>query len=518
MTGLPRVRRSLLLLAFVAALSFAGCNKKAANSGGGPQAAAASPARPASTADREKAGASNIAVPAPFGRHTDDLAGMLQRRNIRALVILSPISFFYDNGQPMGVTYEALRGFEQFVNAKQPKNALPVKVTYIPVRPDQLEAALIQGAGDVIAYGVVVTPERGQRAAFTVPIMTGIEQVVVSGPNFGPVSSAEGLSGKEIYVNPLAESDQNLKQLNQKLQSEGKAPILIKEADPQLTEDDLIQMVNAGLIPATIANQARAKLWSEVLPHLVVHSDAAVASGEQLAWVVRKDNPQLKQLLDGFIAPRAVGTSFGNTLLRRYLQNTKWITNSTSGEQMKKFDALSAIFKKYAGEYDFDYLLVMAQGYQESTLDQQKRSRNAIGIMQVNPKLAAANPIDVRDVNLTGNNVEAGVKMLRQIENQYFNDPHIDPLDKTLMVFASYNAGPNRIARLRQKAQDEGLDPDKWFNNVELVVAQDVGQVTINYVGNIYKYYVAYKLALRDRATSADGRLATGSSVSPPAR
>lgn len=443
-----------------------------------------------------------MVVPAPFGRHTDDLDGMLRRRNIRALVLLSPISFFYDNGQPMGITYEALRDFEQFVKSKQKKGALPVAVTFIPVRPDQLEAALMQGAGDIIAYGVVVTPERQERAAFTVPIATGVSQVVVSGPNFGPISSAEDLAGKEVYVNPLAVSYQDLKQLSAKLQAQGKAPIRIKAADEQLTEDDLVQMVNAGLIPATITSDARGKLWSQVLPHLVVHTNAVIASGEQLAWVVRKDNPQFKQLLDEFIAPRALGTSFGNTLLRRYLQSTKWITNSTSAEEMRKFDALSSLFKKYAGQYDFDYLMIMAQGYQESRLDQAKRSRNAVGIMQVNPQLAAADPIDVRDVATTGNNIEAGVKMLRHIEDRYFNDPHIDPADKTLMVFASYNAGPNRIARLRQKAGEEGLDPDKWFNNVEITVAQDVGQLTVNYVGNIYKYYIAYKLALGEAAGS----------------
>ncbi|HEX8800683.1 MAG TPA: hypothetical protein VF772_18830 [Terriglobales bacterium] len=91
------------------------------------------------------------------------------------------------------------------------------------------------------------------------------------------------------------------------------------------------------------------------------------------------------------------------------------------------------------------------------------------------------------------------MKMLRDIEDRYFNDPSLNPVDKTLMVFASYNAGPNRIARLRKEAADNGLDPNKWFGNVELMVAKDVGQETVNYVGNIYKYYIAYKLALSDQ-------------------
>jgi membrane-bound lytic murein transglycosylase MltF len=119
-----------------------------------------------------------------------------------------------------------------------------------------------------------------------------------------------------------------------------------------------------------------------------------------------------------------------------------------------------------------------------------------VGIMQVIPKNAAASPIEVPNVTTAENNIEAGVKMLRNIEDKYFNDPKIDPVDKTLMVFASYNAGPNRIARLRQQAVQQGLDPNKWFGNVELMVAKDVGQETVTYVSNVYKYYIAYKLAL----------------------
>jgi membrane-bound lytic murein transglycosylase MltF len=201
--------------------------------------------------------------------------------------------------------------------------------------------------------------------------------------------------------------------------------------------------------------------------------------------------------LDEFIAPRAVGSSFGNTLVRRYLEDTHWVVNSTSPEEMKKFEALSGLFKKYAGQYDLDYLMMMAQGYQESLLEQSVRSPGgAVGIMQVMPRDAAAAPINVPDVWTAEGNIHAGIKMLRTIEDQYLNDPKLDPLNKTLLAFASYNAGPNRIAQLRQEAPKQGLDPNQWFGNMELMVARNVGQVTVTYVGNVYKYYVAYKLAL----------------------
>jgi membrane-bound lytic murein transglycosylase MltF len=487
----------------VAAFLLISCNRKQSPPETASPTASQEKSQPASTlspdGDRQsqdKGHPKNAMLPG-MARHTDDLDGMLKRRTIRALVMINPIGFFFNNGHPMGVNYEALRAFETFINDKsRKKNALKVQVTFIPVRPDQVQAALTEGVGDFIAYALVITPERQQQVAFTVPIQTGVNQVIVTGPNFGAASSLEGLGGKEVYVNPLSVNYGNLQRVNETLKKEGKTPIVIKAADTNLVDDDLLQMINAGLLPATATTDSRAKLWSQVLPHLTPHLDLVIASGEQTAWAVRKDNPQLKQVLDEFIASHAAGTSFGNTLLRRYLQNTKWVKNSTSPEEMKKFETLLTFFKKYAGQYDFDYLMIAAQGYQESLLDQSKRNPSgALGIMQVVPKYAAASPINVPNVTTAEDNIRAGVKMLRNIEDQYFSDPKIDQVDKTLFVFASYNAGPNRIARLRKEAQEQGLDPDKWFDNVELVAAKDIGQETVTYVGNVYKYYVAYKLA-----------------------
>jgi membrane-bound lytic murein transglycosylase MltF len=114
------------------------------------------------------------------------------------------------------------------------------------------------------------------------------------------------------------------------------------------------------------------------------------------------------------------------------------------------------------------------------------------------PKYAAAPPINIRDVRNADGNIHAAVKMLRHIENTYFNDQNVDPVNKTLFVFASYNSGPTRIARLRRQATQMGLNPNVWYDNVELVAAKETGQETVNYVRNIYKYYIAYKLAFEE--------------------
>jgi membrane-bound lytic murein transglycosylase MltF len=353
-------------------------------------------------------------LPTNFERHTGDLDEMEKRRNIRALVILNPIGFFYQKGIPKGAIYEALQEFQKFTNQKLNTGPLQVQVTPLPVRIDQVEAYLTAGVGDFVANGIAVTPDRANRVAFSVPLQTDSTQIVLTGPAYGTVSTLEGLGGKEVYVNPLTTYFENLGKVNDSLQKAGKAPILIKTADKNLTDDDLIQMVGAGLIPATVTTQVRANLWSQVFKNLKPHPELAIASNVQLAWVMRKNNPQLKQLVDEFVAGHAVGTSSGNTLLRRYLQNTKWVKNSTTKEEMQKFLVTVKLFQKYAAEYDFDYLMLAAQGYQESMLNQEMRSpRGAVGIMQVLPKYAAARPIGISDVASTEGNIHAGAKMLR---------------------------------------------------------------------------------------------------------
>ena len=454
---------------------------------------------PAASQDQASHSTAILELPITFEGRVGDLDGMLKKHEIRALVVPSRSGFFYDKGHPQGIYFEALDEFQRFVNRRFRTGSLKINVTYLPVRPEQLENALLEGVGDVVAYGVEVTPEREKRVLFTTPIDSNVKQVIVTGPKAPRITGLEDLSGKEIYVNPLTVYYENLQHLSESLQNAGKPPILVKKADPNLTDEDLLEMVNAGLIPATATINIRAEFWSKVFPHLILHSSIILKEDGQLAWATRPDSPQLRKLLDEFVKGRGLGTAFGNTLLRRYLQNTKWLQDATSNEEMKKFQAYVSYFKKYAAEYDFDYLMLVAQGYQESLLDQGRRNPSgAVGIMQVIPKIAAAPPINISNVDVAENNIHAGAKMLRDIADTYFKDPKLDPLNRTLMVFASYNAGPTRISRLRRKAAADGLNPNEWFGNVELEVAKDVGQETVQYVSNIYKYYVAYKLTLEE--------------------
>lgn len=437
-----------------------------------------------------------LVLPTSFGRQTGDLDHMLQVRNLRALVTISPISFFYSHGKPRGLLYEQLEQLQRFVNKKFKGGRRRARVTFIPMRPDELGPALSQGIGDFVAADIVITPERQKHYAFTSPIMRNITEIVVTGTELGNARQLDDLVGTDIYVSPLTSFYDNLVKLNADRAKLGKTPLSIKLADKNLQEDDLIEMVNAGLIPATVAMQYKASVWTQVLPKIKLHPEMVIASGGEQGWVTRKANPDLNKLLSEFTQTHGEGTLIGNTLLRRYLRNTKWVKDSTATTEMNKFARYAEYFKKYASEYNFDYLMIVAQGYQESRLEQSRKSpRGAIGIMQVIPKYAAAPPINVRDVTRPDRNILAGVRMLNNILMTYFSDPGIDAVNKTLFTFASYNAGPGRIVRLRKKAEQDGLSPNKWFGNVELEVAEGVGEETVTYVDNVYKYYVAYKLA-----------------------
>jgi membrane-bound lytic murein transglycosylase MltF len=274
-------------------------------------------------------------------------------------------------------------------------------------------------------------------------------------------------------------------------------PITLEAADENLADEDLLEMVNAGLLPLTVVDEFKAKVWAKVFDHLTVRDDLVVNSGGEVAWAIRKQrSPELLAVINEFVKGHTEGTSFGNIIKHRYFGETKIIKNAYSPEDAKKFHHMLKIFKQYGGQYSFDYLMIAAQGYQESQLEQWRRSPyGAVGIMQILPSTAAAEPISIVGVESDADrNIHAGFAYMRYLVDTYISDPAIDEKNRTLMAFAAYNAGPGNLARFREIAKQDGKDPNVWFDNVENGAAQVVGQQTVQYVSNIYKYYIAYHL------------------------
>ena len=429
-----------------------------------------------------------------FKPFTGDLDEMVKRRVIRIGVPYSRTFYFVDKGVQRGAAYEFGKAFEDDLNTRlKTGNAAKVHVVCIVLPRDLLAAALTQGKVDLVVAQVTVRPELQAVVDFSKPTRTNVSEVVVTGPGAPAIATADDLSGKDVYVRKDGKYYQSLVSLNATLKTQGKPPVVIRDAPANLEDDDLLEMVNAGLIPITITDNYFAEFWKKVFPNLAVHDTVTVRKDANLAVPFRKNSPQLAAALNGFIAKYGLGTAFGNTMEKRYLVSTTYAKNATSEAERKKFLALVQLFKKYGEQYQVDYLLMAAQGFQESGLNQDAKSAvGAIGVMQVMPATGAE--LKVGDIKELDANVHAGVKYMRFMVDRYYKDEPMDRLNKVLFTFASYNAGPGRIRQLRKEAAKRGLDPNVWFGNVEQIASERIGRETVTYVSNIYKYYVAYRM------------------------
>ena len=237
-----------------------------------------------------------------------------------------------------------------------------------------------------------------------------------------------------------------LTELNARFKKEGKAEVVIKTVPSSLEDEDILEMVNSGLLKATVGDEMIAEFWKMVFPDLNLHSKAVVHGGGALAWAVRKNSPKFLATLNPIVTANKQGTLFGNEMLRKYLKSTKFAKSATSEAEIKKFRALVDIFRKYGDKYDIDYVLMIAQGYQESQLNQGAKSQvGAIGVMQVMP--ATGKELKVGDIKQTDANIHAGVKYIRFMVDQYFAGEPMDRLNKGLFAFAAYNCGPARVRR-----------------------------------------------------------------------
>ncbi|WP_406670848.1 transglycosylase SLT domain-containing protein [Raoultella terrigena] len=444
-----------------------------------------------------------------------DLSGMLDRRTIRVLTTYSKTFFFIDKGTQRGATHDIFMEYERDLNRQLMKEKklrhrhLKVRIVFVPVARDQLIEALNAGKGDIVAANLTITPERQQQVAFSAPIYTHVQELLLSGPGSPAVADIDQLSGKTVFVRRSSSYYQSLIALNARFIKESRQPVIVDAAPESLEDEDLIEMLNAGLIPLTVVDRHKALFWKQVFPKIEVHQNIVLRDDGSIAWAVRKDSPQLLASLNQFVKTNSQGSRLGNTILLRYLKDAKYVKNAAAKKERQKFLAMVEIFRKYGDRYDVDWLLMAAQGYQESRLNQSVRSHvGAIGVMQVMPR--TGKELKVGDISKLDPNIHAGVKYMRWMIDQYYGDEPMTQLDKALFSFASYNAGPARIARLRVETKKRGFDPNIWFGNVEYLAAEKIGSETVTYVSNIYKYYIAYRLIIdemtRKQKATADAR------------
>jgi membrane-bound lytic murein transglycosylase MltF len=432
--------------------------------------------------------------PAERGTYRGDLDVMLKKGAVRVLTAYSKTDFFVDKGRGGGVTFEYMQAFEDLLQkqqgAKQPR---PI-VYFVPVSRDRLIPALLAGEGDLIAANLTVTPERQQQVDFSEPYLDHVKEVVVTGPASPKLATIEDLAGKEVWVRHSSSYRESLDALDHRFAAETRPSMRLVEADEHLEDEDLLDMLHAGLIPLMVVDAHKANVWAKILPKITAHENIFVREKGQIAFAIRKHSPKLKGALNSFIEKNEKGTMFGNIVFNRYLTSAGLVKDASSEAERRKFEKVLDLFRRFGNHYGFDPLMLAAQGYQESQLDNSLRSKaGAVGIMQMLPATAKDPNVDIANIEVLENNIHAAAKYLRFMMDTFFPDAKMDSFNRTMFAFASYNAGPARIAKLRRQAASRGLNPDQWFGQVERVVAEKIGRETVQYISNILKYYVVYR-------------------------
>jgi membrane-bound lytic murein transglycosylase MltF len=456
------------------------------------------------------------ALPTEAKEWKGDFDGMVKRRHVRVLVPYSRTLYYNDKGRERGITADNIRDFEQYINRKYAKELgkRPITVFLIPTTRDDLLQDVADGLGDIAAGNLTVTEARKKIVDFVAPAdQKPVSEVVVTGPKSPAIATADDLAGKTVHVRKASSYYESLVALNDRLKKAGKPPAKLVLVPDALEDEDMLEMLNAGLLEAIVVDDWKARIWAQVLPKIKVNDGAVVRSGGMLGWAIRKDSPKLQEILNEFYVKFMKKQNLVEARKKEYFSRVKQLKDPTGSAEWKRFEETLAVFRKYGEKYGFDPLMLAAQGYQESQLNQNAKSAvGAVGIMQLMPATGAA--LKVGDIKIVENNIHAGAKYMDQLMTRYFPDAKFNEANRSLFAFAAYNAGPGRIASMRKEAAKRGLDPDKWFNNVEIVTAEKVGIETTTYVRNIYKYYSAYKLMLDVEAEQKKAReqLAPGKS------
>ena len=450
---------------------------------------------------------------------TGDFDVLLEKRIIRVDVPYSRSLYFNDKGRERGLAAELVRDFERWLNQKYAKRLgkRPLTVYLIPATRDKLLPDVAGGLADIAVGNLTVTDERLAVVDFVAPAaIKPVDEIVVTGPASPPIATLEDLGGKTVHVRRASSYYESLVALNARLRAAGKPEAALVLVPDALEDEDMLEMLNTGLLQVMVVDDWKARMWAQVLPKLAVRADLVLRDDARIGWAIRKDSPKLAAEIEDFHRNWAAKQGVIEYRLAQYMKRVRELKDPTGSGEWKRFRDTLALFEKYGQRYGFDPLMLAAQGYQESTLDQNAKSHvGAIGVMQIMPATGAQ--LGVGDIREIEANIHGGAKYMDQLMAKYFPDAKFSEGNRPLFAFASYNCGPGNVSRMRKEAAKRGLDPDKWFNNVEIVTAEKIGVETTTYVRNIYKYYVAYKLLLDAHATAEQARREVAAPAAAPA-
>tara|TARA_Y100001956_G_C4120238_1_gene187000 strand:- start:369 stop:1808 length:1440 start_codon:yes stop_codon:yes gene_type:complete len=415
----------------------------------------------------------------------------LEKKGVIRVLVAADLGFYYvEDGKPKGILAELLYHFEK--QLKQRSSYFNLQV--IPVHRDELIPSLEKGYGDLVVANLTITPARDKIVDFSKPVLTGVRELLVTNKSIPAFENLEQLSGKEIWVRASSSYFESLQKLNHNLDSQGLPPVIVRFVEETLQDVELIEMVNQGHIQATVLDSHKTELWLKVMEDIQVHDAIPLRQEGKIAWAMRENSPKLADFVNLYLKTSRSGTLLGNVIYGKYLNDTRWLKKILNPNHINRLESLSGIFSLYSEQYNFDPLMISAQGFQESGLDQSKVShKGAVGVMQVLPSTAKDPNVNIPNIYEVNNNIHAGVKYMRFLKDRYFNDEAISPDNQVYFSLAAYNAGPGNIRKMRRLASQQGYDPNQWFKNVEIMARRHIGREPVHYVANINRYFVIYK-------------------------
>ncbi len=426
-----------------------------------------------------------------------DLPGIKEKKILRVLTRNNAVTYFIWRGRLMGFEYELMRKFAREQNLQLEMIIAPSREHLIPM--------LLWGGGDLISASLTVTEQRRTYGVeFTDPYNL-VSEVVVARTDDTELNHVTQLEGRTIWVRRSSSYWSTLERLRLK----GHIRFILKAAPESMETEEIIDKVASGEYDLTVSD-------SHILDVALTWRDdvrAAFTIKENVkhGWVVRKEDKKLLQALNKFLE-REYRKTFYNVTYRKYFKNprriqqlVKFRADGGNGGRLSPYDDL---VKKYAEKYGFDWPLIVALMYHESRFKKDAVSwAGARGVMQVLP--VTAKRFGISDLEDPEKGILAGMKMLHWLYDQF--ELELPVQERTWFTLASYNAGLGHVYDARELAKELNLDPDRWFDNVEVAMLKlskpeyyskaTYGYVRgiepVTYVANIRKLYSAYIELLR---------------------
>jgi len=425
---------------------------------------------------------------------------MIQRGEIRIAVPYDRTIYINDKGTPRGLSVEIAKGLAKWINAKYAiqLKGKAVSVKLLPTINSQLLNTVPAGQADIAIGNIGLYEPIANSQALIVNHASKVEQeVLVTGPSSPPVEKLIDLSGQTVYGSRNTNFHTTLSAVNRELKQAGKLPVNLISPLGDLDDEDLLEMLNAGLISYVIVGDWKYRLWQSIYKNIVAHEDLSAKDAGWVGWVVRSNNRDLNDDLFAFYQSDDFENSRRAFRQEDYKEHLKGLKDPIDKTAWARFESMRPLFDRFGAEYKLNPLFIASLGFQETLLNQNAVSAvGAIGVMQLMPTTGMS--LGVGDIHLLEPNIHAGADYMNQLISKYFPDAHFDGNNRSLFAVASYNIGPNNVAKARDQARQLGFDPDQWFGNVEFIATERMGYEPMIYVRNVYKYYMSYRLKLKE--------------------